>query len=135
MTIVPDGKLCYCGKKGCLDAYCSAKILSGKMNGKLEQFFEKLKQKDPDAKEVWDQYTSYLAIAVNNIHMVLDCDIILGGYAGGYLEPYIPEIWEKVKKRNTFEEERLFIRACSYKIETAALGAALKVIEDFIALV
>lgn len=135
MTIVPDGKLCYCGKKGCLDAYCSAKILSGKMNGKLEQFFEKLKQKDPDAKEVWDQYTSYLAIGVNNIHMVLDCDIILGGYAGGYLEPYIPEIWEKVKKRNTFEEERLFIRACSYKIETAALGAALKVIEDFIALV
>lgn len=135
MTIVPDGKLCYCGKKGCLDAYCSAKILSGKMNGKLEQFFEKLKQKDPDAKEVWDQYTSYLAIAVNNIHMVLDCDIILGGYAGGYLEPYIPEIWEKVKKRNTFEEERLFIRACSYKIETGALGAALKVIEDFIALV
>lgn len=135
MTIVPDGKLCYCGKKGCLDAYCSAKILSGKTNGKLEQFFEKLKQKDPDAKEVWDQYTSYLAIAVNNIHMILDCDIILGGYAGGYLEPYIPEIWEKVKKRNTFEEERLFIRTCSYKIETAALGAALKVIEDFIELV
>lgn len=135
MTIVPDGKLCYCGKKGCLDAYCSAKILSGKTNGKLEQFFEKLKQKDPDAKEVWDQYTSYLAIAVNNIHMVLDCDIILGGYAGGYLDPYIPEIWEKVKKRNTFEEERLFIRTCSYKIETAALGAALKVIEDFIELV
>lgn len=135
MTIVPDGKLCYCGKKGCLDAYCSAKILSGKTNGKLEQFFEKLKQKDPDAKEVWDQYTSYLAIAVNNIHMILDCDIILGGYAGGYLDPYIPEIWEKVKKRNTFEEERLFIRTCSYKIETAALGAALKVIEDFIELV
>ncbi|MFR4456210.1 MAG: ROK family protein [Blautia hansenii] len=25
MTLVPDGGLCYCGKKGCLDVYCSAK--------------------------------------------------------------------------------------------------------------
>ena len=28
VTLVPDGKPCYCGQKGCVNAYCSAKNLS-----------------------------------------------------------------------------------------------------------
>ena len=46
MTVIPDGKICYCGKKGCLDAYCSAAILSGAAEGKLGKFFELLEKKD-----------------------------------------------------------------------------------------
>ena len=33
MTLVPDGRPCYCGKRGCLDAYCSAKVLSDRTDG------------------------------------------------------------------------------------------------------
>lgn len=65
-------------KKGCLDAYCSAAILSGAAEGKLGKFFELLEKKDQGAAEIWDVYTGYLAVALNNIHMLLDCDIILG---------------------------------------------------------
>lgn len=77
MTVVPDGEACYCGKKGCLDAYCSAKCLT---EGRVEDFFGRLVQGEPEEASLWDQYTTYLAIAVNNIHMVLDCDVVLGGY-------------------------------------------------------
>ena len=42
MTLVPDGRPCYCGKTGCVDAYCSALILSNAAGGSLETFFEKL---------------------------------------------------------------------------------------------
>lgn len=132
MTLIPDGRTCYCGKKGCMDAYCSAKTLAYYENGKQEKFFEKLEQGDAEAEKLWEEYTTYLAIAINNIHMVLDCDIILGGYVGSFTGPYISDIWRKVYERNTFEELIPFIRVGSYKIETSALGAALKVIEQFV---
>ena len=109
MTVVADGAECYCGKKGCLDAYCSAMRLSDAANGKLEQFFALLDQKDVGATKIWDSYTDYLAIAVNNIHMVLDCDIILGGYVGSYMGTYFQDIWNKVSKRNTFGEKDFYV--------------------------
>lgn len=132
MTVIPDGKECYCGKKGCLDAYCSAIILSKEADGKLERFFELLEQKDRRAAEIWDIYTGFLAVALNNIHMLLDCDIVLGGYVGSYVEPYLPGIWEKVSARNPFAEERPFVKSCRYQAGAAALGAALEVIEEFV---
>lgn len=132
MTIVPDGESCYCGKKGCLDAYCSAKHLSDIADGKLENFFAKLGQGDKEFASIWDMYTTYLAIAINNIHMVLDCDIILGGYVGSYIETYIQDICDKVSERNTFADGNSFVKACNYKVGAAALGASLQVIETFI---
>lgn len=128
MTIVPDGKACYCGKNGCLDAYCSAKCLT---DGRVEDFFERLKQGGQEAAGLWEQYTSYLAIAVNNIHMVLDCDVVLGGYVGSCMGEYIRDIRDKVSERNTFAEDSTFIRACRHKTGAAALGASLNVIEIF----
>lgn len=132
MTIVPDGRPCYCGKSGCLDAYCSAKRLSDLAEEKLQDYFEGLKQGKETYVAAWEEYTDYLAIALNNLHMVLDCDIILGGYAGSYLEDYIPKIREKVSGRNTFSKESGFVKPCRYKVGAAAHGAALQVIEEFI---
>lgn len=132
MTVIPDGRLCYCGKKGCLDAYCSATILSDAAGGKLEKFFELLERKEHRAEEIWAAYTGYLAVALNNIRMLLDCDIILGGYVGSYVEPCLPDIWKKVSERNTFTEDRQFVNSCRYKVGAAALGAALEVIENFV---
>lgn len=132
MIVIPDGEPCYCGKKGCLDAYCNAAVLSDAAGGKLEKFFELLEKKDKRAAELWDTYTEYLAVALNNIRMLLDCDIILGGYVGSYAEPYLPDLWRKVSERNTFTEDRSFVVGCRYQVGAAALGAALEVIEDFV---
>lgn len=128
MTVVPDGKVCYCGKHGCLDAYCSAKCLT---EGRVEEFFERLKQGEQKAVCLWEQYTSYLAVAVNNLHMVLDCDIVLGGYVGSCMGSFIQNIQDKVSERNTFAEDGSFIRICRHKTGAAALGAALNIIELF----
>lgn len=132
MTVVADGEVCYCGKRGCLDVYCSASHLSDAADGKLETFFAALEKGEEKAVRIWDKYTSYLAIAVNNIHMVLDCDIVLGGYVGNYAEAYIQDIWNKVLERNTFAESIPFVKACRHTVGAAALGAALKVTEDFV---
>lgn len=132
MTVIPDGEPCYCGKLGCLDAYCAASYLSDAANGKLEQFFVRLRQGDEEFGKLWERYTDYLAIAINNIHMILDCDIVLGGYVGSYVKEHMQEIWEKVSARSIFTEGSTFVKSCNYKTGAAALGAALRVIELFI---
>lgn len=129
MTINLDGEKCYCGKKGCLDVYCSAKKLS--VEEKLETFFLKLENNDKKALEIWNEYINYLVVALKNIHMLLDYKIIIGGYVGGYIEKYIPDIWKKISDEDIFEND-CFISASNYKVESSALGVALAVVESFI---
>ena len=93
---------------------------------------DKRKLTGEEAVSIWSAYTDYLAVAVNNIHMILDCDVVLGGYVGNYMGTHLQDVWEKASARNTFEERESYVSVCHYKVASAALGAALKVIEDFI---
>jgi predicted NBD/HSP70 family sugar kinase len=132
MTIVPNGRTCYCGKKGCVDAYCSAKLLSDSTNGNIAEFFRLLSIGNKQQKLIWEEYVSYLVIAVNNLRMLFDCNVILGGYAGAYMDEYIDELRELVSKYNTFEVDGNYLSVCKYKLETTAVGAALILVEEFV---
>jgi predicted NBD/HSP70 family sugar kinase len=132
VTLVPGGLPCYCGRKGCVDAYCSAQVLSGHTGGNLARFFERLAAGDKTIQAVWEQYLSYLAYAINNLITTLDCPVILGGYMGEYLEAYIDELRGRVAELTTFPGSEGFISPCTYKKEAAAVGAALMFIRPFI---
>ncbi|MCD8139812.1 MAG: ROK family transcriptional regulator [Planctomycetaceae bacterium] len=132
MTIVPDGKRCYCGMKGCLDAYCNATVLSKLTRGDIGRFFVKLRGGDAKAAAAWDAYLDSLAIAANSLRMVLDYDIVVGGYVGAYIDAHLDELRARAAKRNTFNESGEYIKACKHKTEASAVGAALMQIENFI---
>ena len=61
--------------------------LSDLSGGRLEDFFLGLQQNNPDYRSVWDTYLKHLAVVINNLHMLLDYDIVLGGYVGSFLTP------------------------------------------------
>jgi predicted NBD/HSP70 family sugar kinase len=132
MTLVRDGLPCYCGRKGCVDAYCSALVLSRHTGGDLSLFFKRLKAGDKSLKAVWKQYLSYLTTAINNLLVSFDCPVILGGYLGEYLEEYIDDIRQSVSEVTTFLGNEDYITACVYKKEASAVGAALLYIRPFI---
>lgn len=132
MTLIPNGNTCYCGHKGCFDVYCSAKVLTANTNGRLEAFFERLHSGDIKFSNVWEKYLNYLAIQINSLHMLMDCNIIVGGYVGSFIEPYIKDLRRRVEILNTFRESGDYLRACRYKVEASALGAALIHIEAYI---
>jgi predicted NBD/HSP70 family sugar kinase len=132
LTLVPGGLPCYCGRKGCVDAYCSSQVLSGHTGGNLALFFERLSTGDKTIQAVWEQYLSYLARTINNLITTFDCPVILGGYMGEYLEAYIDELKGRVAELATFPGSEGFITPCSYKKEAAAVGAALMFIRPFI---
>jgi predicted NBD/HSP70 family sugar kinase len=132
MTIVPNGRTCYCGQKGCVDVYCSAKVLSDSTNGNMAEFFRLLRLNSEPQKALWEEYLTHLAVTINNLRMVYDCNVILGGYAGAYMDEYIDYLRELVSGRNTFEVDGSYLHVCKYKLETTAVGAALQHIESFI---
>lgn len=131
-TLVPGGRLCYCGKEGCLDAYCAARVLSDHTDGKLADFFDRLRTGEPQLQQVWQEYLQYLAVAVNNLHMSFDCDVIVGGYVGSYLEEFGGSLRAMLEERNTFQQDASYLKFCRYKLEAAAVGAALVQVEEFI---
>ena len=132
MVIHPGGERCYCGKQGCLDAYCSAKKLADLENGKLELFFEKLESGDKEYQKIWKTYLEDLAIAVDNLRMCFDCEVVLGGYVGYYMAPYIREFRNMVAEKNIFEDDGSYVRTCRYQKASLALGAAVYQIEKYI---
>lgn len=132
VTLMPHGTPCYCGRNGCMDAYCNATLLSRHTDGNLELFFEKLRQNDKKLDIVWQRYLEWLAIAVNNLITSYDSPIILGGYVGEYIEPYLPQLRALLSQRTTFAWDEKDIRPCRYKKEAAAVGAALLWVAPFL---
>lgn len=129
MVIRKNGKKCYCGKKGCMDAYCSALVLQENTDGSLDRFFDEVRKKDSGILKVWNEYLDDLALAVTNLRMIFDCRIVLGGYVGGYLEKFMPELSQKVMKYNNFDVDTSYLRTGKYRLDAAAYGAALRFIE------
>lgn len=131
MVIEKSGKRCYCGKRGCVDAYCSAKVLQCMTNDNLEAFFEALKNGDEACGKVWEEYLDSLAVTVTNLRMIFDCDIILGGYVGGYLEEFLPQLQQRIVGYNNFDLDTSYLRTGRYKLEAAAYGVTMRFVDTF----
>lgn len=132
MIIHPGGRTCYCGKQGCLDAYCAASALTNDSEERLDEFFETLANGDFHADEIWDIYLDNLAIAVTNIRMAMDCNIILGGYIGGYIEQYMVRFADKVRKYNNFDSDTNYIKTGRYKRLSSAIGVAQIMVNRYV---
>lgn len=131
MLLFPNGKECYCGKKGCADAYCAASVLMQEGDEHLEDFMQRI-GKEEAADRVWDEYMENLAILISNLRMAFDTDIILGGDVGGYLSNYTLELGQRVLKYNLFDKDVSYLKNCSYKKEASAVGVAKHFFEKFI---
>ncbi len=132
MIIIPDGRPCYCGKKGCVETYCSLQSLL-KPTENIKTFMYQLRSGHPAFIERWQEYLKYLSIAIDNLHMVIDYDVILGGSLGQYLIPKdIKLLHDFVKKRSAFPTERAFIRISSSSSMPIAKGAALLYIKKYL---
>ncbi|NDL68357.1 ROK family protein [Anaerotalea alkaliphila] len=132
LKIVPDGKQCYCGQKGCFDSYCNAEVLSMHADGDLELFFERLEQGDEKLQEVWDEYLEYLAQVIIDARMMYGCKIILGGYVGVHMEGHMDALYEKVDPKSPFSEKaKDYVLPCKKKKSSVATGAALYFVDQF----
>lgn len=132
MLVVPGGRLCYCGRRGCVDPYCAAPALTAATDGDLKLFFRRLEERDCEIKAIWQEYLEHLAVAVANLRMLFDCDIIIGGYVGSFMDDHIEELRELLMQRSIFDDNADYVRPCRCKTEAIAAGAALYYISAFL---
>lgn len=132
LLLVPGGRECYCGKRGCADPYCAASALTAVTDGDLKRFFQRLEGGDGEVKAIWQEYLEHLAVVVSNLRMLFDCDIIIGGYVGSYMDAHIEELRKLLLQRSTFDDNADYVRPCRCKTEAIAAGAALNYISQFL---
>lgn len=99
ITVMKDGPLCGCGKRGCLEAVSSGSAMARiakeglkknkgsllnevlKRNGRIrvEDIVRAVRQKDRFATKIWFQALDYLAIGIADLIQILNPDIVVIG--------------------------------------------------------
>lgn len=132
ICIVPDGRPCRCGKRGCLEAYCSTSRLSDDLGITLEEFFSMLKCGNYQFALTWEQYRHHLTDGLAIIRMGMDCDIVLGGMLAAYLEDQLDLIRQEVCQKTLFDEDGAFLTLDRFKSHSACVGTALHDVNRFL---
>ena len=132
MVIHPGGKQCLCGKKGCFEAYVSEKVLSSELDMTLDNFFELASQGNKNNSNVLDEYMDNLALGINNIYTMMDCDIVLGGTVAPYIKQYDISIKERLVNDYSFDTDADYLRISDGGGRKSGLGAALSFVARFI---
>lgn len=132
MCIHPGGLTCNCGKKGCLEAYCSAFRFTRDIGVNIENFFIALKDGNKEYAEIWDDVLSNLALAIHNLRLAFDTDIILGGFVSEYLNDFLLILKQRVSALNPFEENTDFIKIAKFPRRAGMIGAAWHFIDEFL---
>lgn len=126
------GELCYCGKHGCMETLCSLYVLLNDEET-LDDFFEKVRSREPAFTERWNVFLTNLAKAINLVHLVYDTDFILGGYLAPYLcEEDITFLYEQIRQLTPFTETQDFIRLSKMPRHNITIGAALSYVQEFL---
>ena len=134
ICVNPDGPLCYCGNRGCLETYCSANSLEQASGMTIKEFFPLLREKkSPQLIQIWEDYLKHLAFAMKNLNLVIDAPIIISGY----LAPYFTEedtdyLLEQINSMTPFELEEEQLLVGTHGQYTPAIGAALFYVKEFI---
>ena len=121
-----NGILCSCGNTGCLEAHCSIDRLTADFGIPLEDFFMHLQRGEQPYTDRFQEYLSDLAVGIANIHMILDCDIVIGGQLTPFLEPYMPQLSAMVDRHSLQQFTNSYLSLSRLRTLTSSTGAALR---------
>lgn len=124
ITVVPDGRRCYCGKRGCLCQYASGAALVELAH---ERGYDAVRSGDdvvrqaaagqPDLQRLLDEATKYLALALSHLITLTDTSlIVLGGGAVSALYPNLDDL-------QAHTQRELYPRVRSFDLRRSELGS------------
>ncbi|WDE97474.1 ROK family protein [Lentisphaera profundi] len=139
IVVQPDGPLCACGQRGCLEAIASRtalsqQILSFAVRGRIPMVIEEAKANlkkvksgliaraynsgDPDVKAIIDYAARYLGVGMSNLVNSFNPEAIILG--GGLIEA-LPEPFLEISTR-VMREQAMRINGEEVKVLAAELG-------------
>ena len=134
MCINPDGPLCYCGNRGCLETYCSVDSLEQAAGMTIKEFFPLLREKKSSQLiQVWEDYLNHLAFAMKNLNLIVDAPIIISGYLAPYFtDEDLSYLTYHINLTAPFKLDEDQILVGTNGQYTPAIGAALHFVDQFI---
>lgn len=131
-TLIPDGRDCYCGRKGCVETYLSGPGLVKQWHQHstqaevitAQQLVQRAKDKDPVCQSVLEQYLCYFGQAIASVINILDPDaIVLGGGMSNINSLYTKGV-EKIRNHIFNDDVRTPILANHHGDSSGVRGAA-----------
>ena len=116
---------CACGRRGCLDACCSARALRLRTGVEPEDFFARLDAGDARFVAIWEEYLDRLATGVHALRMCYDRDVVLGGALSVPLAGRLDALRARLARRNPFGDGGSYVRIAGFGEFDSAFGAAL----------
>ncbi|MBQ4001999.1 MAG: ROK family transcriptional regulator [Lachnospiraceae bacterium] len=132
ICVEPGGLPCSCGKRGCLEPYCSPLRIEKEFGVSVEEFFQGVQEHNPEYEALLYDMLRHIAVAIQSIRMTLDCDVVLSGFFSEFLGPYLPVIRRYVLAGNPFDENADFVQLAMLRHHISPLGAALHYIREFV---
>ena len=133
--IVPDGKQCICGNKGCMERYLANDAIIERYfeltneTITLDTFIKKYKQGDQSVIQVYHEFIGYLSIAINNIAQTLNPKAII---ISNILVENISESISLIKNGLRSKIMNLELLTTSkFKSKTNVLGLTHLLIQEF----
>jgi glucokinase len=132
VPVYPDGEVCACGQRGCLETYASGAAIArryrarrGAAPGLSAQHIAAARGTDPWADQVWRDATTALGIALASATMLLDPElIVLGGGLATAGDVLLDPAREELAARLTWRAApAVVLSACGSR--AGQLGAAI----------
>ncbi len=136
ISIIQNGEKCYCGKIGCLESLVSATgILKAaeRLNWQaknpelpftVESIFKTNESGNPDAKQIFEEFLTYLKIGISNyINLYAPDMIILGGGVAKGLKNYLP-ILQEITQLTPYKSYKTCIEISELEEHSGILGSA-----------
>jgi glucokinase len=100
-TVLPDGPMCTCGNRGCLEAFARADAVAAACGtDSADQAVRAARAGDPRAREGLAQTGKWLGIGISNLIVVLNPDrVVLGGGVAAAGELLLEPITAEVRRR------------------------------------
>ena len=125
--VVPDGAVCSCGKRGCLEAYGSLrgiKNLCGKdPEFPTEDLIAALNVRDSKTDDIIAQASNFLGLSIANLFTLFNPDFIV---LDGNLVARVPDFYERIQKSvQNFYKGTFHLLRANFRNDAAAIGAAM----------
>lgn len=124
----PDGPLCGCGRRGCVEAIASGRGIAAQAQGELagldaKAIFVQAAQGIPQARRLVARSAHTLARLIADVKAVTDCRNVVIGGSVGLADGYLPLVAEYLSQEP--EIYQVVLRAAHYRHDAGLLGAAL----------
>jgi glucokinase len=127
-TIDPDGPMCGCGNRGCLESFVRAgQIAAACGAASAEEAVARARAGDEHARVGMAEVGRHLGIGIANTIVAVTPDrVVIGGGVSGALDLLLPAVWDELRQRvHVTSLESVQIVAAELGTWAGAIGAAV----------